>query len=162
MDDDTLQGYLQNHWLAATSGVATFRRVGRSHHDPEVAAEIRRLGEEVAEDREALRGLMEAVGARPSLLGTPLARVAAELGRLKPNGRLVTRPPLTDVLEVEALRLAVAGKANGWQLLREIATHDPRLDQALLDRLQDRAAAQLRALEALHLRVARQRLLSSN
>lgn len=157
-DDEVLTGYLQNHWLGATTGVALFRRVGRTHSDPDVAAEISRMADEIAADRAALREIMAAVGARPSMVATPLARCAAVLGKLKPNGRIIRRSPLTDVLEVEALRIAVTGKAYGWEVLRAAADDDARLDAALLDELRERAADQLRRLEQLHLDASQRRL----
>ena len=77
------------------------------------------------------------------------------VGRLKPNGRLLSRSPLTDVLELEALRDAVAGKSAGWQVLRAVADSDPRLDTVLLDELYERAERQRGELEVLHLTVSR-------
>jgi hypothetical protein len=158
MDDEVLTGYLQNHWAGATAGVALFRRVARTHGDPAVAVAVGALADEIAEDREALRRIMEAVGTRPSVVGTVTARVGAELGRLKPNGRLLTRSPLTDVLEVEALRDAVFGKRGGWELLRVVAEEDGRLDAMLIEELMDRADDQLERLRRLHREISRKRV----
>lgn len=158
MDDDVLHGHLQHHWAGATGGVALFERVAHNHGDPATAAEVGIMTCEIAEDRESLRGIMHAVGLRPSVVGTVTARVGAELGRLKPNGHIVTRSPLSDVLEVEALRDAVFAKRSGWELLRALADEDDRLDAVLLDELIGRADDQLRRLRALHLDVARKRI----
>jgi hypothetical protein len=79
-----------------------------------------------------------------------------KVGRLKPNGRILSRSPLSDVLEVEALRLAVEGKAAGWLLLRRFAEQDGRLDPAQLDRLISRAARQAEVLENLRVDTAQQ------
>jgi hypothetical protein len=79
-----------------------------------------------------------------------------KVGRLKPNGRILSRSPLSDVLEVEALRLAVEGKAAGWLLLRRFAEQDGRLDPAQLDRLINRAARQAEVLEDLRVKSAQQ------
>lgn len=158
MNDDVLGGYLQNHWAAATAGVALFRRVGRTHSDAAIADEVSAMAGEIAEDRESLRSIMESVGVRPSTIGAYGARLAQEVGRLKPNGRLVRRSPLTDVLEPEALRAAVGAKSSGWQLLRAVAESDQRLDADLLDELLRRAGDQLSRLEDVHLRAGRARL----
>jgi len=74
--------------------------------------------------------------------------------RLKPNGRLVTRSPLSRVLELEAMRLGVEGKAAGWRTLRARAARDSRLDAARLDRLIDRADGQIEVLERLRVEAA--------
>ncbi|MBU5895038.1 hypothetical protein JVW19_23965, partial [Vibrio cholerae O1] len=43
------------------------------------------------------------------------------LGRLKPNGRLLRRSPMTLVLETELMRSAIMGKLGMWQTLRDNA-----------------------------------------
>ena len=58
---------------------------------------------------------------------------------------------MTDVLKLEGLRAAVAGKRAGWDLLRSVAEYDARLDAALLDELADRADEQLERLQQVHL-----------
>ncbi|MBM7517378.1 hypothetical protein [Nocardioides nitrophenolicus] len=158
MDDEVLHGYLQHHWAGSTAGVSLFRRVAGSHGIATVAAGVGRLAEEVAEEREILRRVMHDVGASPSTIGTVAARVGAELGRLKPNGRILTRAPLTDLVEIEALRIAVFGKRSGWEVLRSVADDDPRLDPALLDDLIARSDRQLETLAQLHLTTARRRI----
>ncbi|GAA4807831.1 hypothetical protein GCM10025786_09480 [Nocardioides caeni] len=161
MDDEALHGYLQHHWAGAGAGTSLFRRVAGSHRDPETAATLARLADEVSEDRESLASIMKAVGARPSRIGTVAARVGAELGRLKPNGRILTRPPLTDVIELEALFLAVTGKLAGFELLRSVADTDHRLDVGLLDRLIARTERHRTELARLRLIVGHTRLTGS-
>ncbi|KQZ70690.1 hypothetical protein [Nocardioides sp. Root151] len=159
MDDDLLLGQLQHHWAGSSAGVALFERVGRTHGDPEVAAEIRLMAAAVNDDREALRQIILKVGGKPSSVAATGARLAELLGRLKPNGRIVRRSPLTDVLELEMLRTAVSGKRSGWQLLRALAPHDSRLDERVLDELLRRAEDELTRLEKMHMRVGLERLL---
>ena len=158
MDDDVLTGYLQNHWVGATAGVSLFQRVARTHGDPDTAAAVAELADEIAAERETLRALIRALGAEPTRIGALAAKAGAELGRLKPNGHIVTRSPLTDVLEIEALRDAVYGKRSGWQALRSAADHDPRLDAAMFDHLMERADDQLVRLATLHVDIARKRI----
>lgn len=162
MNDEVLKGYLQHHWVGCTAGVALFRRVGRTFVDPGAAEEIRALGTEAAADRESLRAVMRSVGVSPSSAGTVAARTAELLGRLKPNGRLVRRSPLTDVIELEALRLAVTSKRAAFEVLRAAADDDPRLDPYALDRLLGRADESLRTLERLHVSVSRDRLVAGS
>lgn len=160
MNDEVLKAYLQHHWVGSTAGVHAFRRVGRNHGDPDAAAEIRDLAGEVAADREALREIMRSVGVSPSVVGTTAARAGELLGRLKPNGHLFTRAPLTDIVELETLRLAVCGKLAGFEVLRAAADDDPRLDPYTLDRLIERGRDHVRTLDRLHVRVSRDRILA--
>lgn len=159
MNQELLHAQLQHHWAGANGGVAFFDRVGRTHGDPAAAAEIRLMADVNREDRETLRRIMLSLGAKPSRLAATTARTGEWLARFKPNGRVVRRSPLTDVLEVEALRLAVSGKRIGWQFLTALAEHDSRLDRTHLDALVSRADEQLKQLHDIHLRVALERVL---
>jgi hypothetical protein len=85
---------------------------------------------------------------------TVAAWAAERVGRFKPNGRLLSRSPLSRVIELEAMRLGVEGKAAAWRTLRVRAEHDPRLDTARLDGLVVRAREQIDELERLRVRAA--------
>jgi hypothetical protein len=78
---------------------------------------------------------------------------ADNTGRLKPNRHLLRRSPLSDLLELEMLRLGVEGKAAGWQTLQTVADTDPGpgLDRGRLDELLRRARAQADTLEKLRI-----------
>ena len=47
--------------------------------------------------------------------------VGERVGRLKLNGRLLARSPLSSLEELELLSLGVTGKAAGWRTLRLLA-----------------------------------------
>ena len=76
--------------------------------------------------------------------------------RLKFNGRLFARSPLSDLEELEILRLGVEGKAAGWRTLRTLADTDTRLDPPRLDELISRARRQADLLEDLRVAAASQ------
>ncbi|HET7477628.1 MAG TPA: hypothetical protein VFJ97_16600 [Dermatophilaceae bacterium] len=153
MSQRWLRTYLKDHYSAATGGVELFRRVAGSHGDPQVREAVCAVADEVDTDRLALRQFMRAVGAHPSRLGQALAWSGEKVGRLKPNGTLVRRSPLTDVVELEALSVAVEGKLRGWRMLLALAETDQRLDAELLTELVGRAERQRERLERLRLRV---------
>ncbi len=77
-------------------------------------------------------------------------------GRLKLNGYLLTRSPLSSLEELELLRLGVEGKAAGWRTLRTLADRDRRLDSARLDELISAARRQAGLLEDLRVQAADQ------
>ena len=161
MNEELLHAQLRNHWIGATSGLQLFRRVAASHGLEDVAIRVRHLADEVAADREALRAIMRRVGADTPTVMAELSKVGVLLGRLKPNGHLLTRSPLSDIFELEALRAAVVAKRSGFELLRELVEDDPRLDADQLDELIRRAAAQEAELESLHLETGRVHLRDS-
>ena len=89
------------------------------------------------------------MGTSPSLLKDLPARAAETVAKLKPNQRVAERSPLSDLLELEALTLAVTGKELGWKALLDIG--DPRLPRTTLERLAERAREQGEQLETLRL-----------
>ncbi|GAB3587058.1 hypothetical protein [Calidifontibacter terrae] len=149
---DLLGSYLQHHWSAAQGGLDLFRRSASGHSDAETRATLAELAEEVADDRRALGELMKQLGVTPSVLGPLIAGIGERLGRLKPNGSLIRRSPLSDVVELEALTAAVAGKQRGWLSLLHVAETDDRLDRDQLEELVQRADHQLERLEPLRLK----------
>ncbi|WP_329500571.1 hypothetical protein [Kitasatospora herbaricolor] len=142
--------YLNDHLTGAFGGAALARRMAGAHGDTRRSAELRSLAREVEEDRDALVRTMHRLGVPVRHYRTWLGVAAERIGRLKPNGTLIHRAPLSDLIELEAMRTGVEGKAALWQALRAIADHDPRLDPGELDRLTRRALDQARTLKDWH------------
>lgn len=82
------------------------------------------------------------------------AWIGEKAGRLKFNGHLLTKSPLSYLEELEMMRLGVEGKAAGWRTLRVLADGDKRLDSARLDELISSARRQSDLLEELRVRAA--------
>lgn len=141
--------YLNNHLSGATAGADLARRVASHHQNTGVEGPLLRIGLEVAEDRDSLLNLMRRleVPVRRSLVYAGWA--AEKMGRLKFNGALIRRSPLSPVVELEGLHMGVQGKASLWRSLRGLADHDDRLDVGELDQLIERAQAQGAMLERL-------------
>jgi hypothetical protein len=148
---DLLRIYLQDHLAGAMGGLALARRTARSQRSAPYAAELATIAEEIEQDREALVAIMDRVDARPDRLKAVAALAAERLARLKLNGSLLQRSPLSDVVELEGLLLGVRGKLAGWVTLRRLAASDPRLEPARLDELIARAESQATRLEELRL-----------
>jgi hypothetical protein len=153
-DTDLLGIYLNDHLTGATLGVDRAQALARAEaeRDPALADAVQPIADEIAEDRANLLQIMRSLDVpvrRYKIVGGHLAERA---GRLKANGRLVRRSPLTPMLELELLRVGVEGKAAGWRTLRRLADTDSRLDTKQLDDLLDRAERQLETLERLRLR----------
>lgn len=145
--DRFVRSYIQHHWVASKGGVDMFRRSARSHSVPRARETLSRLADEIAEDRASLKSIMRRMGVGSVPVLQAAASVGETVGRLKPNGTLIRRSPLSDLIEVEMLATAVEAKKSGWLTLRLLADTDDRLDAAELDRLIERADAQRQALE---------------
>jgi len=151
--------YLNDPLAGATGGVELARRVAASRPGaggPDDDDTLPRLATEIAQDRAALLAMMKALAIPVRTYKVYAAWIAEKAGRLKLNGRLLTRSPLSRLVELEMLRLGVEGKAAGWRTLRFAADSDKRLDPDRLDELIARAGHQTDLLEELRVRAARQ------
>ena len=145
----SLEIYLQNHEAAAQAGSALFHRAAVNQGSREYGDELRALAADVNEDHRRLRMIMSKVGVRPNVpLGLAL-RLGERIGRIKPNGRLIRRAPLSDLIEIEGLLNAVSAKKSGWQALATVQS-TAGIDAAEIDELLTRADEQLSQLTALH------------
>ncbi|MBI5088018.1 MAG: hypothetical protein HZB15_03885 [Actinobacteria bacterium] len=78
---------------------------------------------------------------------TGLASVGEQLGLLKLNGRVVSRSPLSTIVELEALQMVVREKRSLWETLQQLPSAALSTD---LDALIARADDQLAQLTDLH------------
>ena len=147
--EQTLLGiYLNGHLAGDTGGLELARRAAPSYRGPnwrEARAFCCRCGHRpycAAEHDGTARPAGQAVQGLCSMGGR-------EGGRLKLNGSLWSRSPLSGVVELEILRLDVEGKAAAWRTLRARAERDTRLDKEQLNELLSRAARLSEALEEL-------------
>ncbi|MER6443853.1 hypothetical protein [Streptomyces venezuelae] len=154
--------YLNDHLAGAGSGVSLIRRMARAHRKSPAGRLLAELAAEITEDRESLREFMTALDVPARWPRVVVGRLAEKVGRIKLNGRLVKRSPLSDVIELEAMRLGVEGKASMWRSLRVLTLSDSRLDPAAVDRLLARAARQESVLEALRVEAARRTFTASS
>ena len=146
--------YLNDHLAGATAGTGLAHRVARGHDEVADRATLQRLAGEINADRRALLEIMALLGVPVRHYKTGAAWLGERAGRLKPNGHLRTRSPLSGLEELELLRLGVEGKAACWRTLHELAARDSRLSIGWLDELLARAHAQAGLLEDLRVRAA--------
>jgi hypothetical protein len=156
-EQDLLGVYLNDHLAGATVGLELVRRMAASAEPgSETATIVKRLVNEITADRSALVKMMAAVGVRIRSYKVFAAWAGEKAGRLKLNGHVLSRSPLSALEETEMLRLGVEGKAAGWRTLRVVAQRDSRLDTSQLDELLARATRQSDTLESLRVRIAEQ------
>jgi hypothetical protein len=152
--DRLLAVYLRNHAAAARAGVDLFERMAASQARRSWGPALASLAEDVRDDLRALLRLLRERGIAPDPWLTLAVRAGERAGRLKPNGHLLSRSPLSDLAEVEAGLDAVHAKLAGWRALRAApvpaAAATSPVDLAELER---RAEDQLTRLRAVHTRV---------
>lgn len=144
-----LRIYLQNHEAAARAGIDLCRRAAHNQRAQPHGPVLNNLSDAIREDRERLLLIMRSVhvAANP-VLGVVL-QVGERVGRLKPNGRVLRRAPLSDLIEVEALIDAVTAKRAGWYALAAANLRVPVASQVaeLIARADDQLS-RLRPIQA--------------
>lgn len=153
-EPDLLGIYLNDHLAGATGGVELVRRAAAAQRGSDTGTTLIMLTAEIVEDRAALLNIMAALDVPVRRMKSYAAWVAEKFGRLKFNGHVLRRSPLSSLVELEALRLGVQGNEAMWRTLRELADHDRRLDAGRFDALLARAHRQLHTLEELGVRTA--------
>lgn len=151
---DFLGIYLNDHLAAASGGVELARRAAATCGARGEREALSGLADDVAADLRALLTVMRALKIPVRRYKRLAGWTAEKAGRLKLNGRLLGRSPLSDLVELEGLLLAVEGKAAGWRTLLTIAEREPELDASQLQDLLNRAEAQSALLEQLRVTAA--------
>jgi hypothetical protein len=152
--------YLNDHLAGATAGAELVRRMVQEHGDSPYGDDLKNLAAEISQDRQALLRLLADLDVPVKHYKVYGAWLGEKIGRVKPNGRLLRRSGLTVLVELEALRLGVQGKALLWRALLSVSAQDSRLDSDRLEQLLQRAGQQSETLDSLHGRAATE-LLSS-
>jgi hypothetical protein len=144
--------YLRNHEAAARAGCDLFARVARSQRDEAYAAELNALRRDIREDLATLRAIMRRAQVSPDIVMGAALQVGERLSRLKPNGRVIRRSPLTPLIEIEALHDAVQAKSAGWSALAAAGLETSLAPE--LPTLITRAESQIERLRTIHATVA--------
>ena len=144
--------YLQDHQAAGIAGARLARRVATAGANR--TSDLQRVASEITEDLGALEGIMRDLGVEPHRAKDTFARMGERLGRLKLNGRVLRRSALSDLLELETLRIGITGKRARWVSLA--ASSNGPTD--VLERLVERAESQMRVVEDARVQAAQQAL----
>lgn len=149
IDDGLLGLYLSDHLTGATAGMARIDRMVADFVDTPVHPTLSSIAEQIRAERRFLQQLIDDLGLRRLPHRQAVAWLGEHAGRLKNNGRLVSRSPMTMVLETELLRSAVLGKRGGWQTLADNA-EDLGLDAETFHELAEQALHQHERLDEVH------------
>jgi hypothetical protein len=148
--------YLHDHLAGSVAGRELVRRSFEHEKSGQFGPPLQQLLRDIEADGRQLREISAALElGSHAPLKERAAWVAEKLGRLKLNGHLVRRSPLSLLLELEGLQAAVNGKRALWQTLTELARSEPRLKRFDLAGLVARADDQFERIRQLHDRAAR-------
>jgi hypothetical protein len=154
-DNDYLAIYLRDHLASATGGIELARRLRRNERDTDVGPRLGDVLAEILQDRETLENVMAQLNIRPSELKNTAARIGEKFTRLKLNGRVVTRSPLSRIVELERLIGGVAAKRSLWESMQALEVRE-NLSSVDFESLIERADRQIDRLRKLHREVADQ------
>ncbi|MGW7365756.1 hypothetical protein ACWGI8_20520 [Streptomyces sp. NPDC054841] len=160
MQPEAVSIYLNDHLSGATMGVELSRRIARAHQSSARVAVLQDLAEQIAQDRQSLLDLMDALEIVPRRYKVYAGWAAEKAARLKPNGRLRRRSGLSTLVELETLRMGIQGKFRMWRALMPVVAERDDLDAARLKELMDRANDQMATVDELH-EVAAKTILSN-
>jgi hypothetical protein len=152
--------YLNDHLAGATAGRELARRAAGNNRGTALGRFLEQLAQEVDEDRDSLLALMSEMQITPDRVKVLAGWAAEKLGRLKPNGRLLSYSPLSRLVELEGLLLGARGKLALWTALQTLEGDQPVLARADLGALSRRAEDQLEQLEQHRLQAAAEALLA--
>ena len=152
LDDGLLGLYLSDHLTGATGGLSRARFMAEHYADTALAPDLRRLVSELTEEVEVLTTVIDGLGLPRRRYRQAAAWAGERVGRLKLNRRVLSRSPMTPLLELELFRGAVMGKLGLWQVLSHLAA-DLGLTAARFDALAQQARDQAEMFDRLHARV---------
>lgn len=146
VDRRLLTLYLTHHLSAATGVVQRLDRMTEEYTDLAVHDEIAGLARQIRTERDRLDEMIAELGLEQRRHEQVLARAGELVGRLKLNGRFLSRSPLTPNVELELLSSGVIGKLSLWQTL-QAHQDELGLDAAELEQRAQDARTQLDTVE---------------
>ncbi len=116
-----LATHLNDHLAIATGTIELARRVVSQYGASDLGALAQGLMPALEEDRRAITAVMARTGARRDPVKTRIAWAAEKAGRLKLNGRLTGRSPLSPLVELTGLSLGLSASVLLWQGLAVVS-----------------------------------------
>lgn len=140
---------LRNHQAGGRAAVDLFDRAAAAQRGRSYGPQLDELAREAREDLGFNERVMRRLGVSPSRSQVAVLRLGERIGRLKPNGHVLRRAPLSDVIELEGLIATVHIKRAGWQAAQVAGVLDEG-ELAELAGLLTRAETQAERLTQLH------------
>ena len=149
LDKELLGLYLSDHLTGATAGAKRIERMAADFADTPVYAALAELADQIRGERAFIERLIEHLQTKRRPIAEVISWTGERVGRLKGNGAMLNRSPMTMVLEAELMRSAIAGKMGMWQTL-EANADLLGLEDSQFAELTQHALHQLSVLDAVH------------
>lgn len=153
-----LRIYLNDHLMGAEVGLRVAGRCLDNNRGGPLGTFLEELQTEITEDRDALKGLMDAMEFPVDRVKLAAGVVAERIGRLKFNGQLTGYSDLSRLEELEGLHAGVNAKLRLWKSLERVASAHPAIESETITQLIGRAESQLERLEDHRLQAAERAL----
>ena len=147
MAERAIDVYLNDHLAGATLGADLAEQLIEHGDGTPLAATMRPLADEIEEDRETLKALMDALDTTVNPVKAAAGWLAEKASRVKFSGMTPGEPGIGTYLALETMSLGVEGKISLWEALRTVSATDPVLAATDFDALIARARAQRATLE---------------
>jgi hypothetical protein len=152
---ELLGTYLGGHLAGANAGLQTAERLRKHVTDPLDVETVDGLVENIDQDREELRRIVERLGEGGHRFKRAVGWVAGKAHRLAVAKTLTGSGHLSVLLEAETLALGIDGKRALWEALLAVVPAYPQLADVDLAGLAERARDQRERVETVRLRAAR-------
>jgi hypothetical protein len=153
-DTRLLSTHLNDHLALATVAVELAFRAAGAMADRPWGPTVTALPAELEAERQAVLAVMKACEVGRDRVKELAAWAGEKAGRLKTNGRLTSRSPLSDVVELEALAMLLLGLRGFWRGLAQAWEGDARLGSVDPAARAEAAGARLDRVEAARDRAA--------
>jgi hypothetical protein len=159
MKDDVLRIYLNDHLAGSVGAIEVIEHCLANNAEGPLGTFLPRLLEEVKEDQEVLKDILERIGIE-NPVKQAMAWLAEKVHRVKYGGEGLGYSDLKRMEELEALVIGVHGKRALWKVLDSICSADPRLQDIDYAALAERAQKQQDELEPHRITAARRAFVS--
>lgn len=150
----SLTVYLNDHLAGSLSALELLEHLLTLHSGPERETLVK-LRNNIEEDQEVLRQLLQALGGKESPMRKAAAWLTEKIGQVKLKFDDPRNGGLRELEALEVLTLGIQGKLSLWRALAAVSDTVPQLRALDLPRLQQRAQDQFELAEKLRLRSAR-------
>ena len=150
-----LHNYLNDHLAGSVAALELLDRLIETYREKPLEHFFRNLREEIQQDQEQLKELMQKLGAKESTARKAGAWLAEKLSRAKIELGEAAEGEMGLLLALEALVLGITGKRSLWRALQAGSRTMPKLGRLDYAGLEKKAIEQCERVEARRLETAR-------
>jgi len=153
---EDLSDYLNDHLAGSVAALELLDRMIEACQGKSLEGFLRQLREDIDQDQEKLKELIEKLGVSESSVRKAGAWIAEKLTRPKIDLGEGSKEEIGVFLALEALLLGITGKRSLWRALQCASRTMPALARLDYPGLEKRAIEQCEQVEARRLEIARQ------